>query len=60
MTLTTYDEDLCRKIEPNVSTTKERFEVLKKLRDAKIPAVVWLNPILPFINDTQDNIFLEF
>ncbi len=57
MTLTTYDEDLCRKIEPNVSTTKERFEVLKKLRDAKIPAVVWLNPILPFINDTQDNIF---
>lgn len=28
MTLTTYSEDLCKKIEPNVSTTKERFEVL--------------------------------
>ncbi len=56
MTLTTYDEDLCRKIEPNVSTTKERFEVLKKLRDAGIPAVVWLTPVLPFINDTEDNI----
>ncbi len=56
MTLTTYDEALCRKIEPNVSTTKERFEVLKRLRDAGIPAVVWLTPILPFINDTQENI----
>ena len=33
MTLTTYDEDLCRKIEPNVSTTRKRFEVLKQLRD---------------------------
>lgn len=56
MTLTTCDEDLCRKIEPNVSTTKERFEVLKRLRDEGIPTVVWLSPILPFINDTQDNI----
>ena len=51
-----YDEDLCRKIEPNVSTTRKRFEVLKQLRDAGIPTVVWLTPILPFINDTEDNI----
>lgn len=56
MTLTTYDEDLCRKIEPNVSTTRERFDVLTKLRDEGIPTVVWLSPILPFINDTEDNI----
>ncbi len=41
MTLTTCDEEMCRKIEPNVSTTGERFEVLKKLRDAGIPTVVW-------------------
>lgn len=56
MTLTTCDEDLCKKIEPHVSTTGERLEVLKKLRDAGIPTVVWLTPILPFINDTQENI----
>ncbi|MBU3204404.1 SPL family radical SAM protein [Clostridium algidicarnis] len=56
MTLTTYDEDLCRIIEPNVSTTKERFEVLKVMRDNGIPTVVWLSPILPFINDTEENI----
>lgn len=56
MTLTTYDEALCRIIEPNVSTTKERFAVLKEMRDAGIPTVVWLDPILPFINDTEANI----
>ena len=56
MTLTTYSEELCRKIEPNVCTTAQRFAVLKQLRDAGIPTVVWLTPILPFINDTQENI----
>ena len=56
MTLTTCDEDLCRKSEPNVSTTEERFEVLKTLRDCGIPTVVWLSPVLPFINDTEENI----
>lgn len=56
MTLTTYDEELCRKVETNVSTTRERFEALKTLRDAGIPTVVWLCPILPFLNDTPENI----
>ena len=56
MTLTTYDEKICKMIEPNVSTTKERFDALKILRDKKIPTVVWLTPILPFINDTEENI----
>lgn len=56
MTLTTYDEELCRKLEPGVCTTKARFEALKVLRDAGIPTVVWLCPILPFINDTPENI----
>lgn len=56
MTLTTYDEDLCRKLEPNVCTTKRRAEVLNVLRDNGIPTVVWLSPILPFINDTLENI----
>ena len=56
MTLTTYDEKLCKIIEPNVSTTRERFETLKILNDAGIPTVVWLCPILPFINDTEENL----
>ena len=56
MTLTTYDESLCKILEPHVSTTKERFRALLKLKEAGIPTVVWLSPILPFINDTEENI----
>lgn len=56
MTLTTYDEDLCRILEPNVCTTAERARVLELCRERGIPTVVWLSPILPFINDTRENI----
>lgn len=55
-TLTTYDEALCKKIEPHVSSTRERFEMLMTLKEADIPTVVWLTPILPFINDTEENL----
>ncbi|MCL1904333.1 MAG: radical SAM protein [Oscillospiraceae bacterium] len=56
MTMTTFDEDLCCIIEPDVSTTVERFAVLEAMRKAEIPTVVWLCPILPFINDTEENL----
>ena len=56
MTLTTYDEDLCRIVEPNVCTTRARFEVLQIMRDNGIPTVVWLSPLLPFINDDEENL----
>ena len=56
MTLTTYDDRLCSLIEPNVCNTKRRIEVLERMRDRGIPTVVWLSPILPFINDTKENI----
>lgn len=56
MTLTTFDEVLCRKIEPNVSTTAERARALQTIADAGVPTVAWLTPILPFINDTSENL----
>lgn len=56
MTMTTLDEALCKIIEPNVSTTRERFEALMKFKEAGIPTIVWLSPILPFINDTEENV----
>ena len=56
ITLTTFDEQLCKIIEPNVSTTKERFNVLKTMQDNNIQTIVWLSPILPFINDTKENL----
>jgi DNA repair photolyase len=56
MTLTTFDEGLCRIVEPNVSTTAERFAVLETMLENGIPTVVWLSPVLPFINDTEENL----
>ncbi|MBR6149741.1 MAG: radical SAM protein [Lachnospiraceae bacterium] len=56
ITLTTYDDELCRILEPNVCNTKRRIEVLEKLQERGIPTVVWLTPILPFINDTEENV----
>ncbi len=56
MTMTTCDESLCRILEPNVSTTRQRVEALKQFQSAGIPTVVWLCPILPYINDTPENI----
>jgi DNA repair photolyase len=56
MTLTTYDDALCGILEPNVCNTRRRIEVLEILRARGIPTVVWLTPVLPFINDTAENI----
>ncbi|MCQ2084941.1 MAG: radical SAM protein [archaeon] len=56
MTVTTINDDLCRILEPDVCITSRRFEALKQLHDAGIPTVVWLSPILPFINDNPSNI----
>ncbi|MFR9071299.1 MAG: radical SAM protein, partial [Paraclostridium sp.] len=56
ITITTFDDELCKKIEPNVSTTSDRFKALKKLSDNNIYSGVLLIPILPFINDTEENI----
>ena len=56
MTLTTWDASLCRIIEPNVCDTQRRVEVLEEMRKRGILTVVWLTPILPFINDTEENV----
>ena len=56
MTLTTYDDALCRIVEPNVCATGRRIEVLEAMGARGIPTVVWLTPILPFINDTEENV----
>ncbi len=56
MTLTTYEDDLCKILEPNVCNTKRRIEVLEEMQKRGIPTVVWITPVLPFINDTEDNI----
>lgn len=56
MTLTTWDDALCKIVEPGVCPTSRRFRVLKEFQKAGIPTVVWLTPILPYINDTRANL----
>lgn len=56
ITITTFDDELCKKLEPNVCPTSRRIEVLKELQKRGIPTIVWLTPILPYINDTEENI----
>lgn len=56
ITVTTADDTLCKRIEPNVSVSSDRFKVIKKLSQEGIFAGLLLMPVLPFIEDTEDNI----
>lgn len=56
ITVTTADDELCKKIEPNVSVSSKRFEAINKLSSKGIFAGVLLMPVLPFIEDSDDNI----
>lgn len=56
LTITCADDDLCRRIEPNVAPSSQRFDALRQLADAGVYAGVWLNPVLPFITDNDENI----
>lgn len=56
MTITTADDELCKILEPGVCPTSRRVQVLRECKERGIPTVVWLSPLLPFINDTRENI----
>ena len=56
LTVTCADDDLCRKIEPRVSVSSERFAAMRTLADHGVFTGVWLNPVLPYLTDTEDNI----
>ena len=56
ITITTYDDELCKKIEPNVCVTSKRFQSIKELSYNGIFTGILLMPILPFINDDEENI----
>jgi len=56
ITVTTFDDELCKKVEPSVAPSSERFRAIKELSDNGIYAGILLMPILPFINDSEENI----
>ncbi|MGM9969385.1 MAG: SPL family radical SAM protein [Anaeroplasma sp.] len=55
MTITCANDSLSKIIEPNVCPTSRRVEVLKELEKNGIPTIVWIAPLLPYINDTEEN-----
>ena len=56
VTITTDDDEICKIIEPNVCVSSKRFEAIHQLASNGIFTGVLLMPILPYINDTEDNI----
>lgn len=56
MTITTADDALCHIIEPHVTVSSRRFEAIRQLNEAGIFAGIMLNPILPYITDSEENI----
>lgn len=56
LTITTAFDELCKKVEPRVSLSSERFRAIKMLSDADIFTGIMLMPVLPFIEDTVENI----
>ncbi|SDH51439.1 SPL family radical SAM protein [Desulfosporosinus hippei] len=56
LTITTCDDVLCKKIEPNVAVSSQRFSALKQLAENNIFAGILLMPVLPFIEDNVENI----
>lgn len=56
ISISVADDDMAKKLEPNVISSTKRFEVLKALTEASLYAGVLLTPVLPFLTDTEENI----
>lgn len=55
-TITTMDENVRRKIEPNASPSYKRFEMLQTFRKTNASVGVHMMPLLPYLTDTEDNL----
>ena len=55
-TITTYNDNLAKRLEPAAPKSSDRFEAMKRLANLGIYTGVTLMPVLPFINDTKENI----
>ncbi len=54
--ISTLDEDITKKIEPRVVSAKHRLQAISKLRSENIRVGVLLMPIIPLINDSNEEI----
>ena len=55
-TITTPHDELSKIIEPHVCVSSKRFEAIKTLSDNDIFVGIMMNPLLPFITDSEKDI----
>lgn len=55
-TITTTDDDLARKVEPGAPPPSARLKAMQALSATGVYTGVTMMPILPYIEDTEDNI----
>lgn len=56
VTITTADDELAKKLEPGVAASGERFQVINRLSREGLFTGVVMTPVLPFLEDTTENI----
>lgn len=54
--ISTFNDAVCRKLEPAAPKPSERFRTLGKLSAEGLLCGVKMIPIIPFLNDTEDNV----
>ncbi len=55
-TITTMDEKVREKLEPNASPSIKRFDALKKIKKTNASLGVHLMPIIPYLTDSYENL----
>jgi DNA repair photolyase len=55
-TITTADDELGKKLEPGAPLVSDRFRAMRTIADRGIQTGVSLMPVLPFIEDNEENI----
>lgn len=56
LTITTTDDALAAKLEPRAPSPTRRLEAIAQLSQAGIPTCVLLMPVLPFLEDSEENV----
>ena len=59
MTITSFNEELRRAMEPRTTTGMQRIRAIKELTDLGIPSGIMMGPVIPGLNDHEMPAILE-
>ena len=59
VSVTTFDRDLCRRLEPRAAAPNRRLRTIRNLREAGIPVGVLVAPVIPVLTDSEIEVILE-